>query len=206
MITQAQYQEAKIWLKANRKTVKKMAGQWIAYSQEGIYAHGEDQTEVLKTVRAMEKDFILRFLHPISFIDKPRLLPVRFRSLKSHQWEPLYLVTLQTKSESLTLEMLVDSGADFSAIGYQTGIDLGLQLTDNERILNAEGVNGSIRYVERVVQFKIDNTTFDAPIGWILDKECDDVLLGREVVFDLFDVEFKQADEEIIFKKRSSVA
>ncbi len=77
MITKAQYEEAKIWLKANRKTVKKMAGQWIAYSQEWIYAHGEDQAEVLKTVRAMEKDFILRFLHPTSFIDKPRLLPVR---------------------------------------------------------------------------------------------------------------------------------
>jgi hypothetical protein len=42
MITQAQYEEAKIWLKANRKVVKKMAGQWIAYSEEGIYAHGKD--------------------------------------------------------------------------------------------------------------------------------------------------------------------
>ncbi len=53
-----------------------------------------------------------------------------------------------------------------------------------------------------MIQIKIDTFTFDAPIGWILDKDCDDVLLGREVVFDLFDVEFKQADEEIIFKKR----
>jgi hypothetical protein len=206
MITDAQYKEAKIWLKTNRKVVKKMAGQWIAYSQEGIYAHGEDQGEVVKTVRATGKDFILRYLHPTSFIDKPRLLPVRFRSLKSHQWEPLYLITLQTKRENLTLEMLVDSGADFSAIGYQTGIDLGLQLTDNERILSADGVNGSVKYVERMVQIKIDDYSFDAPIGWILDEKCDDVLLGREVVFDLFDVEFKQADEEIIFKKRSSVS
>jgi len=30
-----------------------------------------------------------------------------------------------------------------------------------------------------------------------------DVLLGREVVFDLFDVEFKQADEKIVLKKRT---
>jgi hypothetical protein len=28
--------------------------------------------------------------------------------------------------------------------------------------------------------------------------------LGREVVFDLFDIEFKQAEEKILFKKRSS--
>jgi hypothetical protein len=91
MITQVQYKEAKAWLKTNHKIVKKMAGQWIAYSQEGIYAHGEDQGEVVKTVRATGKDFILRYLHPTSFIDKPRLLPVRFRSLKSHQWEPVSL-------------------------------------------------------------------------------------------------------------------
>jgi len=30
-----------------------------------------------------------------------------------------------------------------------------------------------------------------------------DVLLGREMVFDLFDVEFKQADEKIVLKKRT---
>jgi hypothetical protein len=31
---------------------------------------------------------------------------------------------------------------------------------------------------------------------------CDEILVGREVVFDLFDIEFKQADERIIFKWR----
>jgi len=32
----------------------------------------------------------------------------------------------------------------------------------------------------------------------------EDILLGGEVVFDLFDVEFKQVDETIIFKKRKN--
>ena len=81
MITQAQYKEAKDWLKTNHKVVKKMAGEWIAYSQEGIYVHGKDQAEVVKIARATGKDFILRYLHPLSFMDKPRLLPVRFRPL-----------------------------------------------------------------------------------------------------------------------------
>ena len=44
MITQAQYQEAKAWLKTNRKTVKKMAGQWIAIAKKGF-------TRMVKTKR-----------------------------------------------------------------------------------------------------------------------------------------------------------
>ncbi len=31
------------------------------------------------------------------------------------------------------------------------------------------------------------------------------MLLGREVVFDKFSIEFRQADEEIIFTKREDV-
>jgi hypothetical protein len=35
-----------------------------------------------------------------------------------------------------------------------------------------------------------------------LDDEFDEMIIGREIVFDMFDIEFKQAVEEIIFKKR----
>jgi hypothetical protein len=49
---------------------------------------------------------------------------------------------------------------------------------------------------------QIDNYTFSAPVAWLQNKDCQEVLLGREVVFDLFDIEFKQAEENILFKYR----
>lgn len=39
----------------------------------------------------------------------------------------------------------------------------------------------------------------------LIDSGADqvsDIIIGREVIFDAFDIEFKQADETIIFKKR----
>ena len=39
-------------------------------------------------------------------------------------------------------------------------------------------------------------------IAQLQDPELEDIIIGREIVFDLFDIEFKQADEEIVFRKR----
>ena len=38
--------------------------------------------------------------------------------------------------------------------------------------------------------------------AWLQDPDLDDMIIGRDTVFDLFDIEFRQADEEIEFKKR----
>ena len=48
----------------------------------------------------------------------------------------------------------------------------------------------------------IDGQTLMVPTAWIQNNIADVMLLGREVVFDKFNVEFRQADEEIIFTKR----
>jgi hypothetical protein len=50
---------------------------------------------------------------------------------------------------------------------------------------------------------KINDHIFSAPIAWLQNENCEEILLGREVVFDLFDIEFKQAEEKIIFKHRN---
>jgi hypothetical protein len=56
--------------------------------------------------------------------------------------------------------------------------------------------------VLRDVEIQLDSYTFTVPIAWMQTEVYQDILLGREVVFDLFDIEFKQADEKIVFKKR----
>ena len=82
-------------------------------------------------------------------------------------------------------------------------MQLGFIRYEDEKVDTAWGVNGSVDYVIREVQMEIDGYQFKAPIAWFQDKNCDDLLLGREVVFDEFDIEFRQMDEEILFKKRT---
>jgi hypothetical protein len=98
--------------------------------------------------------------------------------------------------------MLVDSGSDISLITLYLGTDLGYALSQGEVLSNGEGVGGSVQYVLRQVEMQIDDYTFSAPVAWLQNEDCQEVLLGREIVFDLFDIEFKQAEEKIIFKYR----
>ena len=48
--------------------------------------------------------------------------------------------------------------------------------------------------------FRSDGQTLMVPTAWIQNNVADVMILGREVVFDKFNIEFRQADEEIIFQ------
>ena len=48
----------------------------------------------------------------------------------------------------------------------------------------------------------IDAHDFIAPIAWLQDDSCLEEIIGREVVFDRFNIEFRQAEERIIFTWR----
>lgn len=61
----------------------------------------------------------------------------------------------------------------------------------------------AIEYLLREVEIELDGHIFMAPAAWAQTDVCQEIVLGREVVFDLFDIEFKQAEEMIIFKRRS---
>ncbi len=49
----------------------------------------------------------------------------------------------------------------------------------------------------------IDKNRFYAPVTWLQTMDCDEILIGRDVVFDLVDIEFKKAEETIISKWRT---
>jgi hypothetical protein len=99
--------------------------------------------------------------------------------------------------------MLVDYGAEVSLISFQIGQDLGFALADAESTLLAETMGGTVEYVLRNLEMTIDEHTFIAPVAWLQKFiETEQLLLGREVVFDRFNIEFKQADEKNIFTWR----
>ena len=112
------------------------------------------------------------------------------------------LVNLQHKELAMNATMIVDSGADFSIISLKVGQDLGYTLADGEHILVDQTIGGTLKYVLRQIEMTIDGQTLMVPTAWIQNNVADVMLLGREVVFDKFNIEFRQADEEIIFTRR----
>ena len=167
-------------------------------TDEGLYGWGEAYSHGPDLAIAPTIDYIFES----DFVEPVRLLPVRFKHVKRHEWQPKHRVVLKVNT-SKSLEMLVDSGADFSLIPRDSGIVLGYELAHAEHLNQAEGIGGSVKYVLRDIEIQLDSYTFTAPVAWMQTEAYQDVLLGREVVFDLFDIEFKQADEKIVFKKRN---
>ncbi len=201
------YANAKEWRKANYQKLKKYRGEWVIYTKNGVIAHDTNyraMTQQIDLRQLSPLDYITERIYENEFIEPVKFLPVRFRTVKKHDWQPKYDICL-TFRESKVVEMLVDSGSDISLITLGLGEDLGYAISSGEILSSGEGVGGSIQYVLRQVEMQIDNHVFSAPIAWLQNELCQEVLLGREVVFDLFDIEFKQAEEKIMFKYRQSL-
>ena len=96
--------------------------------------------------------------------------------------------------------MLVDSGADFSVIPFTVGEELGFKMSEEERTLPAIGLGGKVDFVLRESTLEINKYSFNAPVCWVQNSNINDIILGRETVFDKFNIQFRQADEQIIFE------
>jgi hypothetical protein len=190
------------WVNANRSLLQKYIGKWIAYTEDGLIAVGDSIEEVSNKAKEINENHWVFFVNPL-YYEGVRFRPIHFRSISFHDWQPLYTIELQFKSSRLKLPMLIDSGADGSLISYHTGVQLGLTLSEGETKQLARGIGGGvIYYVWRDIQISIDTHSLIIPIAWVVEGENQEEILGRAVVFDHFDIEFKQADEAIIFKKR----
>ncbi len=117
------------------------------------------------------------------------------------KWKPFIPVTLITSTTSLKRHFLVDSGADITLVPKEAGKKIGFALKEGEEIQSIGGVSGSLPVVYRELRLQIGEFEFNAPVAWALEEDIP-FLLGREIVFDKFDIEFKQAEKKIIFKWR----
>jgi Family of unknown function (DUF5678)/Aspartyl protease len=191
------------WLNCNGQQLKKYAHQYVAYNANGIIANSENLREILELAEASGELFSI-YLVP-GFTGSIAILPIYFRTVRTHEWSPTYQVYLKHKELVMNATMVVDSGADFSIISLKAGQDLGYALADGEHILIDRTIGGTVEYVLRQIEMTIDGHTLMVPAAWIQNNIADVMLLGREVVFDRFNIEFRQADEEIIFTKREDV-
>ena len=194
---------AKTWLDNNRSLLRKYRGQWIAYNgKDGLLGHDTDVQALVKNIQADGNAYVLKFVDPYFYSGLRRLVPVRFRPFRQDTWEPTISIPVSNRDAALTVEMLVDSGADLSTISLKLGELLGFIRHDDEVSEVAAGVNGTVEYLIRKVVMEIEGHRISVPIAWFQVEGCDDLLLGREVVFDVFDIEFRQKDRIVEFKKR----
>lgn len=187
------------WLNRNHHSLLyPYKNQYIAYNADGLIAHSENLNEVIEKANFSQKDYLI-YLVP-KRTSSIQILPIHFRSVVRHEWLPNYFVTLRHKEYKIESTMLVDSGAEVSLITQKVGQDLGYALADSESTLLAETIGGTVEYVLRNLEMTIDDRTFVAPVAWLQkDTGGEQLLLGREVVFDRFNIEFRQAEEKIIF-------
>ena len=117
------------------------------------------------------------------------------------KWKPFIPVTLISSMATLKRYLLVDSGADITLIPKEEGKEIGFALKEGEDIKSIGGVGSSLPVVYRELKLQIGVYEFNAPVAWALEEDVP-FLLGREVVFDKFDIEFKQAERKVIFRWR----
>ena len=115
-------------------------------------------------------------------------------------WRPYIWGTFINGNICVDRKLLVDSGADITMFPFEVG-QLGLVVEEGETPDSADGIGGSVPILEREVEVGIDGHRFRIPVAWALIEDAP-LLLGRGVVFDKFDIEFKQAEELVIFRWR----
>jgi Family of unknown function (DUF5678)/Aspartyl protease len=190
------------WVNDNRALLKGYIGKWIAYTENGLIASADTIDAVIEKANEIDQKHVVFFVNP-NYFQGVRFRPIHFRSIVLNDWLPLYQVELRFNTVKIQVPMLIDSGADGSLITYSTGLKLGLSVADGETRQTSKGIGGGeISYVWRDIDVTIAGHALTIPMAWILSGENQEEIIGRHGIFDAFDIEFKQADQEILFKKR----
>ncbi|WP_310489700.1 retropepsin-like aspartic protease [Chamaesiphon sp. VAR_69_metabat_338] len=201
-VTPEQAREIIRWGNRHRRMLREnYRRQFVAYSATQFLAAGTDYHQVKAEAEKIGEPFLMDWMPALTA--DVQFYWVKFYGFAGAEWEPLYPVTLTCESNSEEIVMLVDSGAQLSLISREVGELLGFEVSRGEPITVGQGVGGDVQYVKRIINLTIDNRTFQAPVAWLLTEIANaPLLLGREVVFDLFDIKFVQAEERIEFEWR----
>ena len=121
------------------------------------------------------------------------------RSNKTHAKSPSIPVTLCGKSTKYDFTVLLDSGADVSALPKNVAELLGLDLSGDRE--EAFGIGGSVPAVQTRVHLEFgkphERYSFSIPVKVILSEDDFPPLIGREVFFDKFKITFKQKESKV---------
>ncbi len=202
---QTKYQQT--WLDkaiANFDTYK---SKYIVHNEQEIYFVSSSAIEASEWRKDNENSLgkLSCFLLSKHFLHR-RFLSIRIKSLRNELWIPEKYVTFYGKNgRSVEIGVLVDSGADTTFIPYLLGLELGFSENEEDPIKVALGVGSSVKYVEKMLNIKIDSDDLKIPVCWCLDETIDDLLLGREGIFSKYKVIFDETQKLVVFEKNPTV-
>ena len=84
-------------------------------------------------------------------------------------------------------------------MAWQVGHILGWTVAPSETPYQMGGISGNLPCYLRRVDMEIGAIRFACPVMWALSDDVPN-LLGREGVFDRFDIEFRQRNRKVIFR------
>lgn len=115
-------------------------------------------------------------------------------------FRPVADVIILADDLKVEVAMYIDSGADIALVPFRFGKALGFKQHEGESIKHMHGIAGSIPYLSRKVKLQLGNDIFEIEIAWALIEEVP-ALLGRQDIFDRYEVTFKQKNKKIFFKE-----
>ena len=108
-------------------------------------------------------------------------------------YRPKAAVRFYGPAETLLVDCIIDSGADTTVLTWQIGQYLGWTISQSETPVQLGGISGLLPCYLRRIDTEVGTSRFSTNVMW---AESDDLpnLLGREDVFDAFNIEFRQSD------------
>ena len=193
--------QAQVWLQHILRNPEKYEGRIVAIAEDdSIVAVADSYRGAREAVERLNLDRQVGYFSVPRNGDNVRILTLRLRSLREDVWSPMYDVTLRSGHGELSLcRMLIDSGADISLISKKAGDELGLQRSEEEELLSAQGIGGRVGYLMRRLTVVIDGHSVPTSVAWCQNPEIDDMIIGRKDIFDAFTIEFRQTEKRIVF-------
>lgn len=113
---------------------------------------------------------------------------------------PQVIIKIKHQNIFKEYEALVDSGADNCLLPKRAGLQLGLKLPTKATGYST-GVGGHVPLKHIILETKLGLEKLKLKFAWLYT--CDDVpvVIGRKGIFDNFNVDFRQNENKIIFKK-----
>ncbi|MEM2100565.1 MAG: hypothetical protein QXP45_04445 [Thermoproteota archaeon] len=120
-------------------------------------------------------------------------------SLFGEIYRPIAEFEVETRSGWITLLAYIDSGADVSILPASFLKAFGI-MVEEEEIREIRGVGGAkVPIVVKDVKMRMGQQVFNSKIAIALVEDVP-YILGREGVFDKFEICFKQRDKIVEFK------
>ena len=80
------------WYKANKNEMnwKNIRAEWLVFTHEGIIAHDKNYRHMSEAIHKISSPYLIVHIFESDFVEPPRLIPIRFKQVRRHDWPPKY--------------------------------------------------------------------------------------------------------------------